>query len=418
MRITSLLVSLLLVASAGDQALAQTSGAEAPPSSSAVESVEVPAGLTRLFGEYVRLPDPETSGYNFFALAWNDAFANTTGGRQRGGGVIGNLYVSLTVDTEKAGWWDNGKLVTEGIGVYGRQPSRVVGDYQYTSCIDAPQTIEPYQLYYQHSFFDDRLSLLAGVQDFSLEFAVADYGWGFVNSSFWTPPTVTQQWWSFYPTTGLATRAKLQLSESGYFMAGVYDGKPSDPTNLRKIDWALSKRDGAYSIAELGISETAEGKRPYKLALGGWYSSGEYIAADGTVMSANSGSYLLGQTMLYGEDGAFDRGLGAFAQLGQADSSRNFNSWHFGGGLRYKGLFDSRPEDVAGFGWARPQISGVYRGANPGFEAFEGAFELTYRAKIRPYITVQPSVQYIANPGANVELNDAVVLYLRSEIML
>jgi porin len=416
MRIFSLLW-VIAVSVIAREAQAQTSE-ETPSVATGERSVEVPAGMTRLFGEYVRLPDPETSGYNFFALAWNDAFANTTGGKHRGGGVIGNMYVSLTIDTEKAQWWDNGKLVTESIGVYGRQPSQVVGDYQYSSCIDAPDTIEPYQIYYQHSFFDDRLSILAGVQDFSLEFAVLDYGWGFVNSSFWTPPTMTQQWWSFYPTTGLSSRAKLQLSESGYLMAGVYDGKPSDPANVRKIDWGLSKRDGAHSMVELGVVEAGEGKRPFKFALGGWYSSGEYTAANGETQSANSGSYLIGQAMLFGENDAFDRGLGGFFQVGQADSSRNFNPWYFGGGLRYLGLLRSRPDDVLGLAWAQAEVSGVFRDSNPGYDSYEGALEVTYRAKIRPYLTVQPSVQYIANPGPLSERDDAVILYLRSEIML
>jgi porin len=401
-----------------DPAGVQSQSADQPAPSAEQATVEVPAGMTRLFGEYVPLPDPEGSGYNFFALAWHDAFANTTGGKHRGGGIIGNMYVSLTVDTEKASWWDNGKLVAETIGVYGRQPSQVVGDYQFSSCIDAPDTLEPYQLFYQHSFFDDRLMLLAGIHDFSLEFAVADYGWGFLNSSFWTPPTMTQQWWSFYPTTGLGSRAKLQLSELGYLMAGVYDGTPSNPARVREIDWALSKRDGAHTLIELGLVESGEGKRPFKLALGGWYSSGEFLAANGETKASNSGSYLLGQAMLLGEHGSFDRGLGAFFQVGQAESSRNFNPWYFGGGLRYLGLFESRPEDVLGVGWAQAQIGGVFRELNPGFDSYESALELTYRAKIRPYITIQPSVQYIANPGPISGRDDAVILYLRSEIML
>ncbi len=392
-------------------------GGSSSSDDSALES-EPPASLERLFGETIPFPDPDSSGFEFYALAMHDAYANTTGGANRGGGVVGNLYLSLTINTEKAKLFDGGKVVIEGIGVYGRMPSRVVGDYQYSSSIDAPDGIEPYQMYYEHTFFNDRLTWLAGIHDYSLDFAVLDYGWEFVHSAFWTPSTMTQMWWSFYPATGLGSRAKLKLSESGYLLAGVYDGNPTQQDNNRKIDWGLSKKDGAHTLVELGISESAEGKRPYKLALGGWYNSGEFDAADGGVMHANSGTYLVGQTLLASEDETYQRGLGGFFQVGQADNSRNFNSWYFGAGLRYKGLLECGPDDVLGIAWGRAQIGSTFQRNNPDTDSYEGNAELTYRAVIRPWLTVQPSLQLITNPGANPEYDNAVIMYLRSEVLL
>jgi porin len=293
-----------------------------------------------------------------------------------------------------------------------------VGDYQFSSSIDAPDTIEPYEFFYEHTFVDGRLSWLAGIHDYSLDFAQLDYGWEFIHSAFWTPSTLTQTWWSFYPCTGLGSRARLKLSESGYLIAGVYDGNPTSQENYREIDWGLSKKDGAHTLAEIGLSRAEEGKRPYKLALGGWYNSGEFDSADGEIMRANSGTYAVGQTLLYSEDDAYERGLGGFFQIGQADDNRNFNSWYFGGGLRYRGLFNSRPEDIIGIGVGRAQIGSVYRENNPGTDPFEGNGELTYRAVINSWLTVQPSLQLIRNPGAYSEYDDALLFYLRSEILL
>lgn len=391
-------------------------GQDAPQSADAVG--ELPASIQRLFGETIPFPDPDNSGFELYALAMHDMYVNTTGGAQRGGGVLGILDISLTVNTEKAQWWDGGKFVIEGIGVYGRQPSKVVGDYQYSSSIDAPQTIEPYQLYYEHTFLDGKLSWLAGVHDYSLDYGVADYGWDFVHSSFWTPSTMTQIWWSFYPCTGLGTRAKLQVTDSWYLMGGVYDGNPTDQSNTRKIDWGLSKKDGAHTLVELGLSQSEEGKRPYKLALGGWYNSGEFDSADGGIMRANSGTYLVGQALLYSEDETYERGLGGFLQLGQADNTRNFNTWYFGAGLRYKGLLGHRPDDILALGWGRAEVGSTYRNANPGTDSFEGNVELTYRYVVKPWLTLQPAVQLISNPGANSEFDDSVLLYLRSEVLL
>ena len=381
------------------------------------ESEELPPSLQRLFGETIPFPEPETSGFELYALAMQDVYANTTGGAHKGGGIIGNLFLSLTVDTEKAGWWHGGKFVLEGIGIYGRQPANVIGDYQYTSSIDAPDGVELYELFYEHTFFDDRLSILAGVHDYTLEFAVAEYGWDFIHSSFWNPSTMTQFWGSFYPTTGLGSRAKLKLSDTGYLMAGVYDGNPTNQDNTREIVWGLSKKDGAQTLLELGVSQSEEGQRPYKLALGGWYNSGEFQSADGGIMHANSGTYLVGQALLVSEDETFERGLGGFMQVGQADNTRNFNTWYIGAGLRYKGLLSARPDDILGIAWGRAEIGTTYRNANPGTDSFEGDVELTYRSVIRPWLTIQPAVQLITNPGASPNYDDAVVLYLRSEVL-
>lgn len=386
--------------------------------SSESQSEDLPPSVERLFGESVPFPDPEETGLELYALASHDFFVNTTGGARKGGGVIANLFLSLSVDTEKTGLWNGGKFVFEGIGIYGRQPSKVVGDYQFSSCIDAPDTIEPYELFYEHSLFDDRLTWMAGIHDYSLDFAVANYGWDFVHSAFWTPSTMTQFWWSFYPSTGLGTRAKLKLSDSAYLMAGVYDGNPTNQENYREIDWGLSKRDGAHSLYELGLAEEGEGKRPFKLALGGWYNSGEFDSSEGGTMKYNYGGYAVGQTLLYSEDDSYERGLGGFFQVGQADNSRNFNTWYFGAGLRYKGLFPSRPEDILAVGWGRAEIGKTYRSVNPGTDSFEGNAEATYRAVINSWLTLQPSVQLISNPGANSAYNDSVILYLRTEIVL
>jgi porin len=410
------LSALLLIVASAFNANAESNKAE--PSLSPEEASEPPASLQRLFGESIPFPDPEETGYELYALAMHDMYVNTTGGAHRGGGVIGNLFLSLTVDTEKAGLWNKGKIVLEGIGIYGRQPSKVVGDYQFSSAIDAPDTIEPYELFYEHSFFDDRLTWLAGIHDYSLEFAMLGYGWDFVHSSFWTPSTMTQFWWSFYPCTGLGSRAKLKISESVYMMAGVYDGNPTNQENYRQIDWGLSKKDGAHSLVELGISEDREGQRPYKLALGGWYNSGEFNSADGGTMSFNYGTYAVGQALLYTEDDTYKRGLGGFFQLGQADNAKNFNTWYFGAGFRYKGLLGSRPEDILALGWGRAQIGSTYRNTNPGTESFEGNTELTYRAVIKPWLTVQPSVQLITNPGAAADYDNSIIFYLRSEVLL
>ena len=377
-----------------------------------------PVSVERLFGEEVPFPDPESSGVEVYAIAINDFYSNVTGGKNRGGGVMGNAFLSVSIDTDKLGLWNSGKLIVEGIGIYGRRPSEVVGDYQYSSSIDGPDAIELYELFYEQALFNGRLSLLAGIHDYSLEFAVTEYGWDFINSSFWTPATMTQFFFSFYPTTGLGSRAKLNLSEDAYIMAGVYDGNPTDQEQTRSMDWGLSSSDGAHTLGEVGIAHSRDQERPYKLALGGWYNSGEFPSANGDTMHSNFGSYVVGQMLVWSEDTSYTRGLGVFCQLGQADPKKNFNTAYFGGGLRYKAPFTSRGEDVVGIGLNYARTGDVFRETNPGTDSFEGVTEVMYRAQVTPYLALTPSVQYIANPGAYSDLSDSVILYVRSEVLM
>jgi porin len=357
-------------------------------------------------------------GYKMDFLAVNDYWANVSGGVERTDNVIGNLFLTFEVDTEKAGFWDGGKFLFAGIGVYGRGPFRAVGDYQFTDSIDAPGTFEVWQLYYSQDFADGDFNLLAGIHDFSMEFSVLSYGWSFINSSFWTPPTITQNTLSFYPFTGLGIRGRGQVTDELYVLGGMYDGTPSNPARQRELDWGLSRDDGLFAIAEVGY-ETAEGAPSHtKIALGAWHSSARYEDITGETRTSNYGSYVLAQQDLTRECDDCDQGLAVFGQIGQANTQTNLNSWYFGAGLRYKGLLPNRDDDVVGVGWAMAQTGGKAREVDPSVLRNEQAFEVSYRAQITPYFWLTPDVQYVRNPGPTEGRSDAVVLFMRTELAL
>jgi len=46
----------------------------------------------------------------------------------------------------------------------------------------------------------------------------------------------------------------------------------------------------------------------------------------------------------------------------------------------------------------------------------ETALEITYRAKITPWLAIQPTVQRIVNPGHDPALGDALIAGARFEI--
>jgi porin len=387
---------------------------EAPREAADIEQVEPTGGLLGDLGR----GKLEEQGVQLELFAIHDFWANVAGGDHRGGGVIGAMNVILSLDTSKLGMWDGGEFVFWGIGVYGRRPSDAVGDFQYTSSYDGPDTVEPYEMYYKHSFADGAIDLLAGVHDFSLDFATLDYGYALINSSFFTPPTITQIPYSFYPNTGFGTRISAHLTEGAYLLAGLYDGQPAGISNMRDKTWEISAREGIYSIAEIVWRETGEDNHHMKVALGGWSSSGTYDDVNGVERSSNSGSYFIAERQLWREGTVGEQGLGVFAQVGHAQADRNFNPWYFGGGIRYEGLFERRDEDILSFGYARANASSRYRSLNEETPASEQVFELCYRARVAPDITLSPDVQFILDPLLSPDATDALIFYVRTEVAL
>lgn len=361
----------------------------------------------------------ENDGYLIRTTTVDDFWANVRGGIRRGVGVVGVLNLSLTVDTTKAGWWDDGELVVYGLGMYGQKPTDAMGDFQFASNIEGyDEHVTLYEAYYKHSFADGALTLLGGIRDFTLEFAVLDYGWDMINSSFLTIPTITQEPYSFYPHTGLGVEASVRLADEFSLNGGVYDGEPTNPEAPGSRDWSISKQGGLYYISELRWEKVEKEISRHKIALGAWMNTGTFTDVNDQERTSNSGSYLMGQSEVWREAGTLDEGLGVLAQVGQASSDRNFIPWYFGGAIRYKGLIPDREADVVSLGYNFAQISETYRSSNEGIGSSERVIELAYRAHVTREIYMTPDVQYIMDPSGELDLANDIALFIRTEVAL
>jgi porin len=360
----------------------------------------------------------EAKGVRLEAFAIHDFWANVAGGLSQGGGVIGNMNLIMSLDTGKMGLWEDGTFVFWGLGVYGRRPSRTLGDFQYTSSIDAPSSVDLYEGYYQHSFLDGSLDVLAGIHDFSLEFAILDYAYTLIGSSFITPPTITQYPLSFYPTTGLGSRASVTFTDEMYGMFGVYDGSPTNYNEQHQRTWSISKREGIYSIAELGWKENEREKPHFKVALGAWHNSGSFIDMTDQERRGNYGSYFLAERQLWQEREGDAQGLGMFLQVGQSQNDRNVCPWYYGTGFSYTGLFNGRDQDVLAIGLADAFFSSNFKEFNSTDNDSERVWEMNYRMRVSSSTTITPDVQYVMNPYADPDTSDALIFYLRTEVAL
>lgn len=398
--------------------LAPPGGAEpeaAPEGEPEAEEAALPPGLfdflphgnEALKGEYI----------------WTgEFFSKNRGGLNpaRASSFRSNLDVVVTADTELLGMWKGGRFFIYGEDLHGpRLSENYVGDYQYFSNLDsAPRGNDLTQIseyWYQHYFVDNLIWLKIGKQDSNADFAFCDLGGDFINNSFAMIPTA---WLTTFPNPGLGLAGFAQLTDEVLLSSGVYDG------GAQGGQWGFNTlgRFGYFSIAQVTVKTQwgDEDQLPQTVRAGVWHHSGDWeeIVAVGPprTFNQNYGTYASLDQLLWKEPGeeGDEQGLGGFLQFGWAPGNRNAVQEYYGAGLTYRGWLEGRDRDLVGLGVGNvlfsPQQNSV------GGETYETAIELFYKCLLGDYISVQPDLQFIGNPGG--QYRDALVFGVRVEIVL
>jgi porin len=399
-------------------------------------------------------------GILFEATNTMDILSNVSGGIQRKTTLTGDLDLLLTLDIKKLvpNW--RGTVFLYGLGLYGDDPSKNVGDIQGVSNLTAPNTWKLFEAWYQHNLFE-RVSLLAGLYDITSEFdVIVSASTLFLNSSFGTGAELGasgQNNLSTFPATSLGIRAQAILTDSLMVRTVVADGIPGNPNDARGTHVHLRKDDGLFGSMELAfyqysktdltqtkketvkelprrltfrrIGRSAPLVYEAKVALGFWgyttsldqlnkvNSSGEPVKQNGTY-----GIYGLAEYDVYHEKDDKDQGLILFGRAGMADPNVNRISQYYGGGFIYKGLIPEREIDRTAIGLAAAVNSHEYkqsqRRAGQPVESTEITLELTHSIFVNQNLVIQPDFQYVINPGTVPGRNNAVVLGVRLEVNL
>jgi len=385
-----------------------------------------------------------------------DVLTPVSGGIRHNTATAGDLDLLLTIDGEKILGLKSSTFFVYGLGLYGEDPSRNVGDAQTVSSLEAPNTWKLFEAWYQQNFFQERVSMLAGLYDVTSEFDVIRASSElFLNSSFGTGAEFAasgKNGPSTFPSTSLALRGQAILNDSVVVRGVIADGVPGDPDNPDGTQVMLQGKDGLLWGAEFsyytfpkkrkkGDRKEVLSKRRYrvnfqrvgraapmeyegKYALGVWgYTteledasevdgSGNPIRRDGTF-----GFYGLGEQQVYRETDDPTQGLTLFARAGWADPRVNRFSQYYGGGAVYRGLFPGRPFDELGIGVAVAVNGSHYeqaqRSAAIPVDHTETAFELAYGINVAEAFLIQPDIQYVMNPGTNPSVANAFVLGIR-----
>lgn len=360
-----------------------------------------------------------------------EVWGNTRGGMHRGARYLDNLDVTLSVDADRAFGWRGVTLFAYGLYNNGAAFSRdVVGDAQTISNIETGvRAARLYQAWLDKRFASDRASVRFGLYDLNSEFDANDVGSLSLLSSHGIGPEFGQTGVSgpsIFPSTSLALRGDYRLDARLTVRAGILDGVPGDPEHPRRTAIKLSGRDGALLVGEVDYRDDAT-----KAGIGVWQYTSRFDGIDagdagtGRRRADNRGAYLLVEHRLIRAGGAradddVQPGLAGWLRLGFANSRVNPIGHYVGGGLVYTGLLRAKRDDRIGVTFAHAAFGAPYRrvavAAGTPSDQAETVVELTYRTPLSPWLTVQPDVQYVINPGGNPAYRDALALGLRFEV--
>jgi porin len=407
----------------------------------------------------------EEKGFQLGVVYTGEALGNPAGGVGHGAIYEGRLETALDVDLEKAAGWTGAAFHVNAYQIHGRGLSaNYLGNNLLTaSNIEASRATRLFDLWLQQKLFDGALSVRVGQLAADDEFVTSEYGATFVNGTFGWPGLLAADAASGGPAYPLATpgiRVAVMPSDALTLSAAVFNGNPAGPGSGNpqlRDDSGTSFRigDGAFAIAEAAYARNQD-KDAAGLAatykLGAFYQRGRFDdlryddgglaladpASSGrpAVRHTHFGFYAVVDQMIWRREAGSDQGLGVFARVMGDPTAANQVAFYADGGVNYKGLLAERPDDVLGVAFAYAGISGEARGADGDtrrftgtdrpIRDFEAVLEVTYKAQVAPWWTLQPDLQLIFHPGGGIAppsdttgsaaIPDALVLGLRTVV--
>lgn len=390
----------------------------------APESAEPPAGY--LDGEYLTTDWGGSRswllehGVDFQVQYTAEGFSRLRGGTgsNKPSAYLGSVVASLDLDTGALGAWSGGTLHAHVQHLHGEGITEAhVGSLQTISNLDAEPFTTLAEYWYRQELLDGRLALKVGKQEGNVDFAASDYAGNLLDASFGVFPTLVL---STYPDWGLGIAGFASPTDWLTFQAAVFDGAPDGRAPLGGTT-ALDPDSGQLIVGEVQLhSAPWTGGLGGTLRLGGWYHTAEAPAlpeADGStdevMFDHNHGFYGIFDHKLFepAGEGREDEGLGLFLQAGYAPQDRNEARLYLGGGLAYTGPIPGRAADVIAIGCGHVGLARSIRAAEG--RTSETLLELTYRAQLTGFLTLQPDAQYVLRPSGDSSLPNAFVTGIR-----
>jgi len=445
-------------AHAENDALAPLTAADSPDTAPPTDLS--PGGLLSAF--HRKRHELEDIGIDFSLHERSEVWANVTGGGKQGLSYNGLTTAKLDVDLNKLAGWTGGEFYVSVFDIHGHGPTRsLIGNQQIVSNIEATPSVKLYNLWLDQTVFDGKLSVRVGQEGANDEMMTTTYAGLFLNSSFGfpgMPAAVLPSGGPNYPMGTPFVRAQLKANDKLTIVGAVFNGDPAppgggDPQIRDRNGTAFRLNGGALAFGEVWYSPdpNASAVLPTTYKVGLWYASNQFadqrfdntgalLASPGSsgVPQSHTGDwafYGIIDQMVWQRPGTKDQGVGLFLQVMGGPSDRNLSNLFVEGGLNWVAPFPERPNDIFGLGVSFLGISpsaqrfsqdlvSFGRSTSP-YASSETVVEATYTAPVTDWLTLQPDIQFVANPGAGVPgsfgrapLPHALVIGMRATLRL
>ncbi len=403
-------------------------------------------------------------GIDFEFFYFGSVPSNLDGGIKTGSVYQGALLATLGLRSEELLGYEGGDFFVSTTWLNGIEnfSDSYIGDLNKVNLVDFSNDFRLWELWYSQDFLDKKLKLKAGVMTVDRDFIVPEYynsigSINFLNQTFFYPTLafnlyeipgfpVGDHSLPSTPFGALGMLARYEPVKNLYVQAAVYDGNPDNTNHGTELE--LSGDEGALIYYEAGYgwnSVSSPDGLPGSLKMGGYYHTDAYSdVSEGTAYAVanafgapstlpsdhegNYGAYLLAEQYLWLESDKSDpamQGALAFFRLSAAPGDRNLTTLGIDGGFVFKGLIPNRDWDTIGLGVSyleiSDDISDAVRTVNAAYATnfkipdYEGAIELSYKAQMTAWWTIQPSLQWVLHPAGYTNLahqNDEALAFI------
>ena len=317
---------------------------------------------------------------------------------------LGNMDLTLTLDTGKLNWWEGGTFfvyLENMVGDGNKINDAVGGPLAPVSTLDAKDFTQLSAYYYEQSLCNGKCRLKFGKQDANSEFATSNITGEFINGGISPPPNMPVP---TFPEPALGLLGEINPVNWLSLRAGVY-GAELDGKSKSFEDSGLFSGD-VIAVLETDITATSLQRYAGTYRFATWFttlSTLEIVAStnnDPKEYGDNYGVYMLIDQPVYLEPSATDssgEGLTMFFEYSWAPESRNQINQYFSTGAMYTGAIPTRDSDEIGFAVTYMSPSDNVRPDD--VTRNQANFELFYKANITPWLYVQPDVQWLRNVG-------------------
>ena len=378
----------------------------------------------------------------------SELLCNAKGGLSKGCSADGLTQMDLALDTQRAWGHYGGEINLSVLNIHGRNLSAdKLGSLQTASGIEADVGTRLWELWVDQKFLEeDRLDLKLGQQSLDQEFMVSPNALVFVNTMFGWPMLPSADMPAggpAYPLSALGARLSARPIDGVQVLAGVFNASPlrhddgRDPQlqDAHGTEFALG--GGTLSIVEFQFSYPALGSmvmpgesQPlgWTYRVGAWYDTQSFddqrLAANGLSQAdpsaaatpqqhrGNYAFYAVADRLLWRDGRDPNRSLAVFARaMGTPLHDRNLIDSSLNLGVVMHSPLRYRAEDVLALGMGVAHVSKqalslandqLAQGQAPSGPTLhqETFVELSYQYQLRPWVWLQPDVQYVFNPGA------------------